>query len=147
MRTGSFTYGVRARCTLSKARDLLSDVTRQGELHPLILEVRELPPAPGALRSYAITDRLAFGPVRFRITYHADTLSLTDHEIVTVARQRPATTLRNTVRLSEVGDGTVDISVTIDLTAPTLLHGVALRTGRAAHLELAQRIKAVLDTA
>ena len=147
MRTGSFTYGVQARCTLAQARDLLSDVTRQGQLHPLILEVRELLAMPGALRSYAITDRLAFGPVRFRITYYADTLSITDHEIVTVARQRPATTLRNTVRLSEIGDGRIDIAVTIDLTAPTLLYGVALRTGRAAHLELAQRIKAVLEAA
>lgn len=147
MRTGSFTYGIQARCTLPEARDLLSDVTRQGELHPLILEVRELPAVPGALRSYAITDRLAFGPVRFRITYHADTLSITDHEIVTVARQRPRTSLRNTVRLSEVGDGTIDIAVMIDLTAPTMLYAVALRTGRAAHLELAQRIKAVLEAA
>ena len=147
MRTGSFTYGVRARCSTEAARDLLSDVTRQGELHPLILEVRELPPVPGALRSYAITDRLSFGPVRFRITYYADTLSVSDHQIVTVARQRPATSLRNTVRLTEVGDGTVDIAVTIELTAPTLLYGVALRTGRTAHLELAQRIKTVLEVA
>lgn len=147
MRTGSFTYGIRARCSLAAARDLLSDVTRQGELHPLIVEVRELPAVPGALRSYAITDRLAFGPVRFRITYHADTLAIGDHEIVTVARQRPATSLRNTVRLTELGDGTVDIGVTIELTAPTLLYAVALRTGRAAHLELAQRIKTVLESA
>jgi hypothetical protein len=147
MRSGSFTYDLRARCTLAAARDLLSDVSRQGELHPLIVQVRELPAVPGALRSYAITDRLAFGPLRFRITYHADTLAISEHEVVTVARQRPATTLRNTVRLREVGDGTVDIGVTIDLTAPTLLYPVALRTGRTAHLELARRLRAVLEAA
>jgi hypothetical protein len=145
MRSGSFSYGLQARCSLSAARDLLSDISRQGELHPLIIEVRELPPVPGALHSFAITDRLAFGPVRFRITYHADQLSVSDHEIVTVARQRPRTTVRNTVRLSEA-DGVVDVEVTIDLTAPTFLFPIALRAGRAAHLELAQRITALLES-
>ena len=146
MRSGRFTYDLQARCTLAAARDLLSDITRQGELHPLIIEVRELAPADGALRSYAITDRLTCGPLRFRITYYADTLSVSDREIVTVARQRPRTAVRNTVRLTEA-NGVVDIAVAIELSAPTLLYAIALKTGRKAHLELAQRIKAVLDQA
>jgi len=45
------------------------------QLHPLIVAVRERPPAAGALRSYAITDRLAWGPLRFRIGYQADVRS------------------------------------------------------------------------
>ena len=145
MRSGSFTYALQARCSLTMARDLLSDIGRQGELHPLIIEVRELAPVAGALRSYAITDRLVFGPLRFRITYHADQVSVSDHEIITVARQRPRTTVRNTVRLTEK-DGVVDVAVTIDLTAPSLLFPIALRTGRTAHLELAQRITALLES-
>ena len=124
---------------------LLSDIARQGELHPLIVEVRELPPVKGALRSYAITDRLALGPVRFRITYHADTLSITDSEVVTVARQRPRTTLRNTTRVTPTPTGS-HVHVDVTLTAPTLLFPYAFRQGRQAHLELAERLRDVLSS-
>lgn len=125
---------------------LLSDITRQGELHPQIIEVKELPTQPGALHSYAIKDRLELGPVRFTITYLADTLTITDEEIFTVARQKPRTTIRNHVRLHDAGDGTVKIDVEITLEAPTLLHSFAFREGRAAHVLLAERMKTALES-
>lgn len=145
MRSGSWTYGLTARCRLEDAEALLADVTKQGRLHPLIVSVVELPPAEGALRSFAIKDRLRMAGVPLTITYHADLLSRTGTEIVTVARQRPRTALRNVTRLTDNGDGTVRVDVEVTLTAPSVLHGYALRTGRSAHLELAERIKAVLE--
>lgn len=145
MRTGSFGYDVRARCRAADAMTLLSDLHRQGELHPLIVEVRDLPPVPGAVRSYAIRDRLAWGPLRFGITYLADTLRVTDSEIVTEARQRPRTTIRNRTTVSEESEGRVHVAVQVELTAPTLLHGYALRTARTAHLALAERLRDVLE--
>lgn len=145
VRTGSWSYDVDATCAPAEAMALLSDITRQGELHPLIIGVEELPPSPGAIRSYAITDRLALGPVPFRITYHADTLSISDSEVVTVARQKPRTTIRNRTTVAAAGDGT-HVHVDVQLTAPTLLFPYAFREGRKAHLALADRIRQVLST-
>ena len=124
----------------------MSDVTAQGRLHPLIVAVTELPAAPGALRSFAIKDRLHLGPVPFTITYYADLLSRSGTQIVTVARQQPKTTLRNVTQLTDLGDGQVRVGVAVTLTAPSLLHRYALKTGRKAHLQLAERIKEVLET-
>ena len=145
MRTGTWDYDIEARATPAAALALLSDITRQGELHPLITRVEELPAADGALRSYLITDALKLGPVPFRITYRADTLSVTDTEIVTVARQRPRTTIRNRTTLTPSATG-VHVHVDVSLTAPTPLFRYAFQEGRKAHLQLAERIRAALES-
>jgi hypothetical protein len=144
MREGTWEYEVVARCALSDAVALLSDVSRQGDLHPLVIKVVEVPAVEGALRSYAVTDQLQWGPLRFKITYHADQLAVSDSEIVTVVRQRPRTRLRITTRFEEQGD-TVRIHVTVLMRAPTPLFAYAYRTGRDAHLQLADRIRTVLE--
>ena len=143
MRTGSWSYDLDVGATPAAAHALLSDITRQGELHPLITKVEELPPAAGALKSYAITDALRWGPIPFRIRYFADTLSISDTEIVTVARQRPRTTIRNRTTITPTATG-VHIRVEVELTAPTPLFSFAFREGRKAHLELAERIRVAL---
>lgn len=145
VRTGSWSYDVEAPCAPGEALALLSDITRQGELHPLIIHVEELPARDGAVRSFAVTDQLKLGPIPFRITYSADTLSITDSEVVTVARQKPRTTIRNRTTVSAAADGT-HVHVDVQLTAPTLLFPYAFREGRKAHLALADRIRQVLST-
>ncbi|MGC4874889.1 SRPBCC family protein [Micromonospora sp. DT43] len=142
----TFSYTVQARCSLAEAAALLSDLTRQGELHPLIVRVRRVPPRPGARASYTINDRLAAGPLRFRTTYQADVLICEPDEIVTVARQWPATTVRNHTRLRAEPDGLVRIDVDITLRAPTPLFRYAFRQARAAHLALAARLGAALNS-
>ena len=138
-RTGSFTYSIEAPCDAATAVALLADPRRSGELHPLIQSVEEVPVQPGALASYRITDLLPLGPLRLPIVYEADVLTASPTDVVTVARQRPRTTVRNETLVTDSAHG-VDIAVTITMTAPTLLFGYAFRTARAAHLELAQRI-------
>ncbi|WP_328419094.1 SRPBCC family protein [Micromonospora sp. NBC_00389] len=145
LRSDTFSYTVQARSSTSDAAALLSDLTRQGELHPLIVRVRRLPPRPGARASYAISDRLVAGPLHFRTTYQADVLISEDDEIVTVARQWPATTVHNHTRLRAEPDGLVRIDVEITLTAPARLFRYAFRQARAAHLALATRLGAALD--
>ncbi|SCF44296.1 hypothetical protein [Micromonospora mirobrigensis] len=140
----TFGYTVQARCTAADALALLSDLTRQGELHPLIVRVRRLPPRPGARASYAITDRLAVGPLHFPVTYQADVLVATEDEIVTVARQQPATTVRNHTRLRPEPGGLLRIDVEITLSAPAPLFAYAFRQARSAHLALATRLGAAL---
>ncbi|MBO4163336.1 MULTISPECIES: SRPBCC family protein [Micromonospora] len=144
VRRESFSYTVQARCAQADAVALLSDLSRQEELHPLIVRVRRLPARPGALASYAVTDRLELGPLRFPVTYQADVLQVGDDEIVTVARQQPGTTVRNHTRLRTEGD-LLRIDVEITLAAPAPLFGYAFRQARSAHLGLASRLGAVLD--
>lgn len=143
-RRDSFTYTVQARCSPAVAAELLADPLRQAELYPLIVRVRRLRPRRGALASYAITDRLAVGRLRFPVTYRADVLVATEDEVVTVARQWPATTVRNRTRLWPEPDG-VRIDVEITLAAPAPLFGYAFTQARSAHLALAGRLAAVLD--
>ncbi|MEH0971768.1 SRPBCC family protein [Micromonospora sp. CPCC 205546] len=146
LRRSSFSYTVQARCSVAEAAALLADPARQVGLHPLIVRVRRVRPRPGARASYDITDRLAAGPLRLPLTYRADVLVDEPDEIVTVARQRPATTVRNRTRLRAEPDGVVHIDVEITLAAPAPLFGYAFRQARAAHLGLAARLAEALDT-
>lgn len=139
MRSGTFDYEIVAPATVAQAMALLSDMARLPELHPLIVSVTAVAPEPGALESYRITDRLRWGPIVFPITYEADVLSRTEDAVVTVARQRPATTVENRTRVSPDGSG-VRIVVSMTLSAPTLLFGYAFRQAQSAHHELGRRI-------
>ena len=146
LRRETFDYTVRARTTVDAARAFLSDLTRQGELHPLIVRVEPRPPRPGAVAGYAITDRLRWGPVRFRVTYRADVLRITADEVVTEARQWPRTTVRNHTRLHvEPSGDLVRVDVRITLTAPKPLFAYAFRQAREAHLALADRLRPALE--
>jgi hypothetical protein len=138
-RSGTFAYTIEAPCDAATAVALLGDPLRNGELHPLIQSVAEVAPQPGAIASYRITDLLPLGPVRLRIVYEADVITSTAMHVVTVARQRPATTVRNETLVTGTSDG-ITITVTIALTAPALLFGYAFRTAHSAHLELGERI-------
>jgi hypothetical protein len=144
VREGTWDYTVSARCALADAVSLMSDVDRLGEIHPLITKVVPVDPAPGALRSYAVTDKLQWGPIRFPITYRADIISVSDLEVVTAATQKPSTTLRVTSQFQVEGDR-VHVTVNVRMRAPSLLFPYAYRTGKAAHLELAERIREVLE--
>lgn len=141
-----FQYTVQARCRRSEAVRLLTDLSAQADLHPLIIRVQPRPARPGALRSYTISDRLAWGPVRFRTTYQADVLSASEDEVLTVARQWPNTTLRNHARLRSEAEGVTAIDVHITLTAPAPLFAYAFRQARTAHLALGARLRDRLDT-
>lgn len=144
MREGTWNYTVTVRCTLADAVSLMSDVEQLGRIHPLVTKVVPLPTAPRAMRTYAVTDRLRWGPVRVPITYQVNLISVSELEVVTAARQRPHTSLWVTAQFQEEGDK-VHIAVTVVVRAPTLLFPYAYRTGKAAHLQLAERIRSVLE--
>ena len=140
MRTGEFHYTARPRCSPEDAIALLADLTRQGELHPLIVAVEPRPARPGALRSYTITDAMRWGPLRFRIRYQADVRSESGGALDTEARQWPRVTVRNRATVAADGDGArIDCHVT--LTAPGPLFSYAFTQARRAHAELAARIE------
>ncbi|MFD1323502.1 SRPBCC family protein [Micromonospora sonneratiae] len=124
---------------------LLGDLARQGELHPLIVDVKQLPSAPGALRSFAITDQMRWGSLKFKIVYRADVLAESASELHMVARQPPRVSVDNRTVVADQGDGTIHIRVTITLTAPSLLFGYAFRQAEAAHRRLGEQIRLVLE--
>ena len=144
-RTGTFRYRVDAGTDRAAAVKVFSELSEHADLHPLIVEVREVRPAPkGCVRRFLISDRIPFGPVTIPITYVADVISVADDRIVTVARQKPATTLRNVTLLSEV-DGTIKADVEVTMTAPTPLFRFAFRQAEQAHNELAGRLSSLLS--
>ncbi len=140
----TFRYAIQTRCVLADALRLLADIERQRDLHPLIVRVQPRSPRAGALRSYTVTDRLTWGPLRFRINYQADVLRVAEDEVVTVAQQWPGTTVRNRTRLHREADGLIRIEVEITLRAPRPLFRYAFRQARAAHLALASRLSTAL---
>ncbi len=154
MRSGTFSYTVEAHCMPEGAVELLSTFTRHSALHPLIVAVDRLPDQPGMLRRYRITDRLTWGPFRFRIRYVAEVLRADPDGVETVAHQTPRTTLRNSTRIvsapdpvSPGGPPLTRAEVTIAMTAPSVLFGYAFGQARAAHAELAERMAAALEQA
>jgi ribosome-associated toxin RatA of RatAB toxin-antitoxin module len=147
MRRGTFHYDIRARCRVEDAVALMADVPRLTSRHPLAVSVRELPPGAGVLRSTAVTSRLKLGPVGYHITYRADVMKVTADEVVTVAVQRPATTLVNHARFRQEDGGIVHIGVDISFESPALLFPYGFSKAKFAHHALAQGIKDLLEHA
>ncbi|WP_031469099.1 hypothetical protein [Sciscionella sediminilitoris] len=145
-RNSRFHYTVTALCTPAEAVALLTDVPRLTSRHPLVIGTRECPAGAGVLRSTRVTDRLRLGPVPFTITYVADVLAAGPEEVVTVARQRPSTTLTSRARIRAQQDGRTRIEVTISFTAPALLFRYAFGKARHAHRELADGMRGLLES-
>ena len=143
-RTGTFRYHVEAGTDRAAAVSVFSDFFRHAGLHPFIVAVREETPAPaGCVRRFRIDDRIPWGPVHLPITYVADVVSVTDDRVVTVARQRPATTLHIVTELREAG-AALRADVEITMTAPALLFRYAFRQAQRAHAELAPKLSKLL---
>ncbi|MUM17059.1 SRPBCC family protein [Mycobacterium sp. CBMA271] len=142
-RQGTYRYSIDVTCAADQAVALFSDIPRLVSVHPLVIGTQELPPAPDALRSYAVTDRLALGPLRFRVTYRADVLEADDRRVVTRARQSPSTTLLSRAQITAAGVTHIDVDVTV--TTLGLLLPYTLRTAKAAHLRMAAGAKRLLE--
>lgn len=146
MRQGEYRYSIDVTCRADHAVALFADIPRLVSVHPLVIGTRELPTAPDALHSYAVTDRLALGPLRFRITCRADVLEADDRHVSTRARQRPSTTLLSRTQVTDAGDGVTHIDVTVTVATFSLLFPDTLRTAQAAHLRMAEGAKKLLET-
>ena len=144
-RTRSFSYDIVAAGHAHDAWPLLTEYSKHAALHPFIVNVEKLPTADGSLRSYRITDRLRLGPIPFRVRYLTDVLEVDAARVVTVARQRPRTIVKNETELVDGADGTVHAHTTVTMTAPLLLFGYAFRQLRIAHEGLAVRLREEIE--
>jgi hypothetical protein len=143
---GSFHYDIRARCRIEEAVALIADVPRLASRHPLAVRTDELPASPGALRTTAVTSRLRLGPLRWSITYRADLVTRTEDRVVTVAHQRPRTTLVNDSRFTMEPDGISHISVDISYDSPWPIFRYGFQQAQRAHHGLAEGLKELLES-
>lgn len=146
MKQGTFSYNVYIAAPPARVIPFLADLRNQSKFHPLIIKIEEAPAPEGILCRYLITDRLQFGPFRFKIVYRADVLRVNDTEILTEAYQSPQTYVTNLSTCLPEGTGT-RFTETITLKAPDLLFGYAFQQARAAHAELVQQIKRGIESA
>lgn len=145
MKQGTFSYNVYIAAPPARVIPFLADLRNQSQFHPLIIKIEEAPAPEGIQRRYLITDRLQFGPFRFKIVYRADVLRVNDTEILTEAYQSPQTYVTNLSTCLPEGTGT-RFTETITLKAPDLLFGYAFQQARAAHAELVQQIKRGIES-
>ena len=145
MKQGIFESEIFVRSTVQKTLALVSEYERHHNFHPLIVKVDvDARPPAGVLKRYHITDQLQWGPLRFRIKYRADILSVTSNDVQSEAYQSPGTTVINHTTVIPKDDGVV-LRERITLKAPDLLFGYAFGQAKAAHQTMLENIKAFLE--
>lgn len=145
MRQGIFEKEIFIRSNVATVIRILADYSQHHKIHPLIVKVERAADAPPGVRRYYITDRLQWGPFRFKIKYRADILSISGNSVHTEAYQSPGTTVTNVTKITPKDDGVL-LHETITLTAPDLLFNYAFQQANAAHEEMLQRIKHFIES-
>lgn len=115
-------------------------------LHPLIERVEDLAPTrerPDAHR-YRVTDRMRFGPFRYRFAYVAELEATSSTEVRGTAWQEPGIEVRTRYRVAPVGSGT-RLHEDASIQAPRLLLGFVRRQAEAAHRETLAKLKVRLE--
>ena len=145
MKQGTFEKEILINSDVASVMKLISNYDRHEEIHPLIEKVVRAEKAPPGVERFFITDRLQWGPFRFKIKYRADILSVTEDSVHTEAYQSPGTTVRNVSRVTPVQGG-VYLHETITMEAPDLLFDYAFKQAKSAHEELLNRIKNFVES-
>ena len=145
MKKGSFTREIFIAAPREKVVGLATSFSQHDVLHPFIIHVEEATARPPALRRYAITDRLAMGPFRFKIKYSADILKLTPDEAITEVWQSPGVHIINHMFFN-IENGGTRLREEYIVEAPNLLFGYTFKQAKLAHEELLQRLKEAAES-
>ncbi len=118
----------------ARVHAFLADLHQLQVLHPLIVAIEELPARPErpAAQRFRVTDRFAFGPLRFRSRYVAELEAVSESEVIGRAWQSPGITLEAHYHVAPGPAGT-RLTERTRIAAPPLLFGFARRQGEAAH--------------
>ena len=119
---------------------VVANYNQHHKIHPLIVKVEQAKESPAGVQRFFITDRLQWGPFKFKIKYRADILSITQDTVHTEAYQSPNTFVDNVTMIRPTQNG-VTLSETVTLKAPDLLFGYAFGQAQSAHEEMLKRIK------
>ncbi len=126
----------------------LSDINKQTQLHPLIIEVRELERGRTAqghpFSVWEVTDRLSMLGFTFKIKYQTH-MTLTDTpSIVHEARQSMGVLVSVQMTFQPQGAGTL-VQESVTVRAPGLLFGYTARQAQAAHEKMLANLKILLE--
>jgi hypothetical protein len=140
MKQGTFEKQIFIRSDIPDVIAVISNYSLHDSIHPLIEKVERADNPPAGVERYFITDKLQWGPFKFRIKYQADIVSVTHDTVHTEAFQSPNTHVTNISKVTSSADGVI-LHETITMKAPDLLFDYAFKQAQAAHEELLKRIK------
>lgn len=145
MNQGIFEKEIFIRSDVQTVLAVISEFNRHHQVHPLIVKVEPAEAPAGVLKRYFITDQLQWGPFKFKITYRADILSITENAVHTEAYQSPGTYIDNQTSILPVAGG-VMLKEKVAMKAPGLLFNYAFQQAQTAHEEMLKRIKTFVET-
>jgi hypothetical protein len=145
MKQGTFEKEIFVAADAKTVLDIFVDFGAHHELHPLIVHVERAKDEPPGVRRYFITDKLEWGPFKFKIKYRADILSITDESVHTEAYSSPRTKVTSIVRVSNA-EGGVILHEHVELEAPDWLFAYAFRQADAAHTEMLERMRVLAES-
>lgn len=118
-----------------EVRDFYVDLRNIARVHPLVVSVtpgRRLETGDGYTQTYAIRDRIPFGPLSINIGYTARVQASLHGDVQTEARQFPRVRLYGTVSF-EACDGGTRLTERLCITAPRPLAAFTVREAVKAH--------------
>jgi hypothetical protein len=145
MKQGIFEKEIHIQSDAATVIHLIADYSQHHKIHPLIEKVERAKEEPAGVRRYLITDRLEWGPFKFKIKYRADIIAVTEDTVHTEAYQSPRTFITNVTKVTPAGNG-VRLHETITMRAPGLLFGYAFKQAQSAHEEMLKHIKAFVES-
>jgi hypothetical protein len=107
MKQGTFEKQIQIRSSVSAVIAVISNYDNHHKIHPLIEKVERAKQAPPGVQRFIITDRLQWGPFKFKIQYQADIVSVTENTVHTEAYQTPSTYVTNHSKVTPVEGGVI----------------------------------------
>jgi len=144
MKQGTFEKQIFIQSDVAAVVGVVANYNQHHKIHPLIVKVEQAKEAPAGVQRFFITDRLQWGPFKFKIKYRADIVSVTQDTVHTEAYQSPNTYITNITKVTPTQNG-VTLHETITLKAPDLLFGYAFQQAQIAHEEMLKRIKKFME--
>jgi len=145
MKQGNFVAEIFINAPLEKVVYLATSFERHATLHPLIVNIQEVPAEPPVLRRYWITDQLAMGIFHFKIKYRTDILKLTKNEAHIEAWQSPGVHIISHMTFVEK-DGGTHLREDYTIEAPYLLFNYTFKQAKSSHEGLFARLKQAAES-
>ncbi|MEV6429061.1 SRPBCC family protein [Nocardia sp. NPDC051463] len=127
----------------AEVRAFYRDLSRLGEVHPLIVGVEQLPDTEEhGVRSsnYRVTDRIPFGPWSYRITYRVRSRTAEHGDLLVDAYQFPRIHVQTRASFTEHTSGTTVVEQ-LRLTAPWPLLSTVRSLGVRAHVTMLDNLR------
>ena len=144
MKQGTFEKDIFIKSDPAPVINAIADYSNHHEIHPLIIKVERDQSAPDGIKRYFITDSLQWGPFKFKTTYRADIIKVTEDTVHTKAYPSLNTSVTNITTVTPKNDGVV-LHETITVSTPDIFFGYVFKQAQTAHEEMLKRIKTFVE--